>query len=105
MKVRHASSADSAAAFLESRERGKRREQARRDAESAARRAANRAARRPEEPDPPSGMQSPLPEMLPVWLPSKLWIELTEHCNEFNLSPREYIKHCLAASRLSRGGV
>lgn len=95
MKLRFQSSAESAAAFTASRD--KRRERELREKRLArSQRDAN-----PRPPRPPRAQ----PRFQPIWLPSDIHAALLAHCDEFGITPKEYVRRCLRASKLSKGGV
>jgi hypothetical protein len=94
MKLRHRTSAESAAAFLEARKRSNKPP------------ATPKQRRRPPAPRIARPAQvGPDTLFVLVRLPIDTYRDLIDHCDSFDLTPAGFIKSALAAAKLSRGGV
>ncbi len=83
-KLRKQSAAESAASFLERRQ--KRRE---------------RMASAPRVGD----KSPPIPNFRSLRLPAELFDELADHCRSFGIAPKTWVRRMLDQSKLSRGGT
>lgn len=106
MKVRHASSEESAAAFRESYNRRRAQAAAKRQKPAPPLREGRRPAPRREAKRvaTPSAI-GPDTLFVRISLPISTYNELLDHCAEFEISPQAFIKQMVRQAKLSRSGT